>query len=82
VPFHGRETHQPRNGLLLRADLHTLFDLGKIAIDTGTMTVRVADDLLETTYKLLAGRPLRLPAAAEDRPDREALDLHRRLAGL
>jgi hypothetical protein len=82
VPFHGRETHQPGNGLLLRADLHTLFDLGKIAIDTGTMTVLVADDLLETTYKLLAGRPLRLPEAAEDHPSAEALDLHRRLAGL
>jgi hypothetical protein len=82
VPFHGRETHQPGNGLLLRADLHTLFDLGKIAIDTRTMTVLVADDLMETTYKLLAGRPLRLPEAADERPDREALDLHRRLAGL
>jgi hypothetical protein len=37
---------------------------------------------METTYKLLAGRPLRLPEAADERPDREALDLHRRLAGL
>src|SRR5690606_2282318 len=26
LPFRGRETHHPANGLLLRADVHTLFD--------------------------------------------------------
>lgn len=82
VPFHGEQTHDPGNALLLRADLHTLFDLGKIAIDTGTMTVVIADDLLEGSYRLLAGRPLRQPEAADERPSTEALDLHRRLAGL
>ena len=39
VPFRGKFTHHPSNGLLLRADIHSLFDLGKIAIDTGTMSV-------------------------------------------
>ena len=32
-------TARSENGIPLRADLHTLFDLGKIAIDTRTMTV-------------------------------------------
>lgn len=82
VPFRGKLTHAPSNGLLLRADIHTLFDLGKVAIDTGTMSVVLADDLMETSYRILLGRPLRYPKDDSQRPSTEALDLHRRLAGL
>jgi hypothetical protein len=81
VPFRGKFTQHPSNGLLLRADLHTLFDLGKIAIDTRTMSVILSDDLGETSYRILAGRPLRFPKDQEQRPSTEALDLHRQLSG-
>jgi hypothetical protein len=82
VPFRGKFTHHPSNGLLLRADIHALFDLGKIAIDTGTMSVVITDDLMDTSYRILSGRPLRYPKDEGQRPSSEALDLHRRLAGL
>ncbi len=82
IPYKGKDTHHPTNGLLLRADVHTLFDLGKLAVDTRNMTVVVADDLLDTNYRILAGRPLRYPAPEEQRPAVDGLDLHRRLAGL
>lgn len=82
VPFRGKLTHHPSNGLLLRADIHALFDLGKIAIDTGTMSVVITDDLMDTSYRILSGRPLRYPKEERHRPSTEALDLHRRLAGL
>ena len=82
MPFRGKYTHHPSNGLLLRADLHSLFDLGKLAVDTRTMAVILAEELLDTSYKILAGRPLRYPKDEEQRPSTEGLDLHRRLAGL
>ena len=82
VPFRGKFTHHPSNGLLLRSDLHALFDLGKMAIDTGSMSVVITDDLMETSYRILVGRPLRYPKDEAHRPSGEALDLHRRLAGL
>ncbi len=82
LPYRGKFTHDPSNGLLLRSDLHTLFDLGKLAVDTRTMTAVMADNLLDSNYRVLAGRPLRFPSSAELRPSTEALDLHRRLAGL
>ena len=82
VPYRGRFTHHASNGLLLRADVHTLFDLGKLAIDTASMTVVLADDLMDSSYRLLAGRLLRMPRETSQRPSAEALDLHRRLAGL
>jgi len=82
LPYRGKDTHHPSNGLLLRADVHTLFDLGKLAVDTRTMTILVAEDLLDTSYRLLSGRPLRFPAQPEQRPSTDSLDLHRRLSGL
>lgn len=82
VPFRGKFTHHASNGLLLRSDIHSLFDLGKIAVDTGSMSIVLADELMQTSYRILAGRPLRYPKDESRRPSTEALDLHRRLAGL
>ncbi|MGH8497093.1 MAG: HNH endonuclease [Gammaproteobacteria bacterium] len=82
IPYRGKYTDHPSNGLLLRADIHTIFDLGKIAIDTRSMTVVVSDELQDTNYRLLAGRPLRFPQQPRHRPSTDALDVHRKLAGL
>ena len=82
IPYRGKHTHKPSNGILLRADLHTLFDLGKIAIDTRTMTVILSEELINSSYRILADRPLNYPKDETQRPSKEALDLHRRLVGL
>jgi hypothetical protein len=83
IPHRGDHTHEPSNGILLRSDLHTLFDLGKIAVDTRTMTIILAEDLtLNSSYRILTNRPLRFPKDESQRPSTEALDLHRTLAGL
>ena len=82
IPYRGDYTHDLSNGLLLRADLHTLFDLGKIAVDTRTMTIVMNDELLNSSYRILANQPLRFPKIENERPAKEGLDLHRQLAGL
>ena len=82
VPYQGDATHHPSNGLLLRADLHTLFDLGLLSVNTVTMTVLVSQELASTTYVALAGRAVRLPLVAAYRPSIPALDYHRSWAGL
>ena len=46
------------NGLLLRADLHTLFDLGLLAVDT-RRRIRLTPSLLFSEYKIYDGRELR-----------------------
>jgi HNH endonuclease len=61
------------NGLLLRADIHTLFDTGHIRIDPETMTVVLSAELASTCYQDLAGRPIVFPARAADKPSKEAL---------
>lgn len=80
--YRGKHTNHVQNGLLLRADLHTLFDLKRIAVYSGTMTVRISPLLQGTTYEELDGQKLSLPRDVRLRPSREALDDHRREAGL
>lgn len=82
VPYRGDYTHDVSNGILLRTDLHTLFDLGKIAVDTRTMTIVMAEELLNSSYRILVNRPLHFPKDEAMRPSTEGLDLHRRLSGL
>jgi len=81
LPHHGPATNKPANGLLLRGDLHTLFDLGLIAINSSNMNVLVTHPLLKSSYAGLAGMRLRVPAEESARPSAPALDHHRAWAG-
>lgn len=82
LPYKGPKTNHPANGLLLRSDLHTLFDLCLIAVDTGTMTALVSPVLNRSSYQKLAGKRLRLPRDKTRWPSKEALDDHRAKSGL
>ena len=53
-------THTLDNGLLLRADIHHLFDRGLIWVDDNDL-VRVDDQLKSTEYKKYDGKDLDLP---------------------
>lgn len=77
IPYRGPQTNHPANGLLLRADMHDLFDLGLVAVDTHTMKLRLADELSGTKYEPYEGRRLLLPTDSTIRPSVEALDMHR-----
>lgn len=77
VPYRGEETNVVQNGLLLRADIHTLFDLGLIAVaDDGRLLVH--DRLDATEYAALRGAPLRSTLDASEAPSPSALTWHRK----
>ena len=82
TPYLGDLTNFVANGLLLRADLHTLFDLGLIAVDPSNMTLLVSSSLVGSRYYSLVGTTLRLPAEAAKRPSEVALADHRSRAQL
>lgn len=72
--------HDVRNGILLRADLHRLFDKGYITV-TPELQLEVSSRLKEDysngrSYYPLHGRPVRLPTSERDRPAREFLVWH------
>ena len=75
LPYKGDHTNRVDNGLLLRADLHTLFDCQLLWI-TADNTVALAPALLATDYASLQGLPLRLPASSSDHPNPAHLAAH------
>lgn len=68
VPYQGVATNHVSNGLILRADLHTLFDLGLLTIAADTLTVVLSPALSQTTYGELNGKPILVPDALVDCP--------------
>jgi predicted restriction endonuclease len=60
------------NGLLLRADIHTLFDLKLLFIDS-QLKVRLVLALIASEYKDLNGREILLPHSPLELPNRDAL---------
>jgi predicted restriction endonuclease len=82
VPYNGPGTNHPANGLLLRADLHVLFDLGLIAVDPSTFTVILKNELRNTSYADLEGRRLSLPSDLKLQPSSGALARHLENSGL
>lgn len=75
--------HSVANGILMRADLHRLFDNGYFTVTTD-FKVRISPRLAErfpesVAYLALDGQPLQvLPTQAHDRPNQEFLEWHQR----
>lgn len=72
--------HDVRNGILLRSDIHRLFDAGYVTV-TSDLRFQVSRALKDDyangrIYYDLHNRQIHEPAAPEHRPDREALDYH------
>ena len=78
TPYRGTRTNVVSNGLLLRADIHTLFDLALIAIEPSTMTIHVSRRVSDSPYLALAGTTPVLPDRESLRPSRAALEEHYR----
>lgn len=82
VPYRGPETNYVTNGLLLRGDFHTLFDLGLITIQPEAKVIVVAPALRAMEYGVFHGQALRVPANPADWPSELALREHYLESGL
>ncbi len=73
-------THRIDNGLLLRSDIHRLFDSGYVSVapDHRFLVSRKSKDDFENgdPYFPLAGQKIWLPRQSESRPRREFLEWH------
>lgn len=73
TPYLGAATNRTENGLLLRADIHTLWDLGLMAIHPKTNLISVAPAILDDTYRSLHGKPPFVPQNVLSKPAPAAL---------
>lgn len=73
VPVASGGSDAVSNGLLLRSDLHTLFDLNLIGIRPGTRELVLAPGLLASCYYDFQGRLVRETVSRSSRLDETAL---------
>jgi putative restriction endonuclease len=79
-PYHDGGEHEARNGLLLRRDIHSLFDSGYVTV-TPKLRFEVSRRIREEFengrhYYALHGQPISAPEGIEQRPDPDALTWH------
>lgn len=74
LPYTEPGSNHIGNGLLLRTDIHTLFDLNLIGVDPITNRIRLAPEIARSTYRKLNGQLLRKPRDPAHEPSREALE--------
>lgn len=72
IPYMGKKTNHVTNGLLLRTDLHTLFDLGLLGINQ-IYEVVVSSRLKNTEYEKYNGVKISLPTSKNECPSLSAL---------
>lgn len=73
-PYLGDQSNHVSNGLLLRADIHTLFDLGLFAIEPSTLKVKINDSLKGSSVGDLHDQELTVPNDAASHPSIAAFE--------
>jgi hypothetical protein len=72
-PYMGPKTNYSNNGIILRSDLHVLFDKNKIAIDNNYKVI-LSDELKHSDfYKFLDNKKIELPNNKLYWPDKESI---------
>ena len=76
LSYSGRSSQVPQNGLLLRADIHLLFDRHLLSIEPDRLCVRVSRRIRDTAYGALDRGDVARPIARELAPDSAKLEVH------
>lgn len=75
IPFSEERGYAISNGILLRADIHTLFDLFLISIDPSDWTVYIAPSLAQS-YRHIERKRISLPSEPIAHPDSSRIKRH------
>lgn len=73
-PYRGKHTNRVTNGLLLRADIHTLLDSKLLALERETREIVISKLLVSTQYNQLSGKRVAEPITAKQRPADSVLE--------
>ena len=79
-PYRAGGAHETSNGILLRRDIHKLFDDGYVTV-TPSFNFEVSSSIREEfengrEYYALNGTRVQIPLRSDHRPDRDALMWH------
>ncbi|MBX3489666.1 MAG: HNH endonuclease [Parvibaculum sp.] len=74
--YFGPRSDRIYNGVLLRVDLHRLFDAHLISIDPDSWKVRISPAISHSTYAKWEGHPFRVPERDDQKPNKKELKEH------
>ncbi|MNU87088.1 hypothetical protein D3C71_768660 [compost metagenome] len=77
VPYQNSSSNAISNGLLLRADVHTLFDLHLIGINPDSLDITVSPPLRRSSYRRIHGTRLADTRTQEEGANRSFIAWHR-----
>jgi hypothetical protein len=77
-PYLGAITNDLRNAILLKSDLHILFDAHLISVEylSASLVVRTSHKLIDTPYAKYEGKIVKLPTAIDQQPAPEVVAHH------
>ncbi|WP_409460831.1 HNH endonuclease [Stenotrophomonas maltophilia] len=75
-PYSGRTSNVACNGLLLRADVHTLFDIYLISVNPKTLRICLSPALQDSPYSEINDKPLAIPTKGNQKADQSSLAWH------
>ncbi|MHA8021877.1 HNH endonuclease [Stenotrophomonas hibiscicola] len=75
-PYSGQSSNLVSNGLLLRADVHTLFDLYLIWVDPASLRMCLPPELQRSSYGELEGKALAVPTSVDQTANPDCLAWH------
>lgn len=81
IPYRGAQTNLVENGLLLRADLHKMFDLHLFRIDPLARTLHLSALLVASEYAWMEGMQMRMPRDQRQAPLAQSLEHHQERCG-
>lgn len=74
--FRGKKSQIVQNGILLRADIHLLYDANLLGIEPSSHRIVLATSVDMSPYDYLADKQLYLPKDSALWPDDDLLDIH------
>ncbi len=77
-PYRGKNSQIVTNGMLLRADIHLLYDAHLLTVLPEKNVIRTSKKLSRSIYGQFDGSKIRVPADPALRPSDELLDVHMR----
>lgn len=77
-PYRGKQSQVVTNGMLLRSDIHLLYDAHLLTVLPDKNVIRIGKRLEGTFYEQFSGRKIHVPKDPQLRPDETLLEMHLR----
>lgn len=75
-PYRGKESQVVSNGMLLRADIHQLFDAHLLTVEPQNYRIRLSDSIKDGIYRQYDGVAVNVPRDPALQPNKHLLGLH------